>query len=260
MIYKQITALALSVALLGAGCSLKPLESTDKGDTDKTEKEETTSPQPKDEIKPPVKEDDDLTKEDEVEDIEEPVTDEEDNVADEKNEPAQPDETVVPETPDKTGYGGKVIGELNMKADENSVIVFLTAEKDEYKGKDAYMEFGCGSVLVPVRRELTKTQSDLAEALVQLLTIKQMQYEEQGLRNAVAPSAPTMKLTNIHYEGQTRVIEFEGQFLSAGTCDDPRIKAQIEETVKLYVTDYEIRINGKESEWRCLFDQSGECS
>src|SRR5690606_18897422 len=114
--------------------------------------------------------------------------------------------------------------------------------------------------LVPVRRELTKTQSDLAEALVQLITIKETAYFDQGLRNAVAPSAPTIRLTNIRYEGDTRVIEFEGQFISAGTCDDPRIKAQIEETVKLYADKYEIRLNGKESEWRCLFDQSGLCS
>jgi hypothetical protein len=122
------------------------------------------------------------------------------------------------------------------------------------------MEFGCESLLVPVKIAITKTQSDLAEALVQLITIKQNAYEEQALRNAVAPSAPTIKLTNIHYEGKTRVIDFEGQFTSGGACDDPRIKAQIEETVKLYVTDYQIRLNGEEKQWRCLFDASGLCS
>jgi hypothetical protein len=257
MVYKQIAALALCVALLGAGCSLKPLESTDTEDTAKTE---TKAPLPKDEVKTPVKDDEDSIKEEEKDELDKPVTDDETEPTEVDEEPTQPDEIDEPQVSNGTGYGGKIIGELSMNADENSVVVFLVSEKGEYKGDDAYMEIGCDSLLVPVRRELTKTQSDLAEALVQLLTIKQMQYEEQGLRNAVAPSAPTIKLTNIRYEGQTRVIEFEGQFLSAGTCDDPRIKAQIEETVKLYVTDYEIRINGKESEWRCLFDQSGECA
>lgn len=233
-----------SLMLLGASCNLKPLEPAPETET------ETVKP-PKPVVEEPKEEPKD----------EEPAPTEEEPA--EETPAEEPKEEPVVQVPDPskgTGYGGKVIGELTMKPDANSVIVFLTAEKPDYKGKDAYMEFGCESLLVPVRREVTKTQSDLAEALVQLITIKETAYFDQGIRNAVAPSAPKIRLTNIHYEGKTRVIDFDGQFISAGTCDDPRIKAQIEETVKLYATDYQIRINGKESEWRCLFDQSGLCA
>lgn len=237
---KPFLAIVLAaLVLLGASCGLKPLEPTE------TENEPS---QPSAPIVTPDREDEPTDEEPESP-VEEPI-----------EEPGEEPTTETPEVIKGTGYGGKVIGELKVKPDANSVVVFLAAEKAEYKGSDAYMEFGCESLLVPVRRELTKTQSDLAEALVQLITIKETAYFDQGLRNAVAPSAPTIRLTNIRYEGDTRVIEFEGQFISAGTCDDPRIKAQIEETVKLYADKYEIRLNGKESEWRCLFDQSGLCS
>ncbi len=236
-----LPVLALSIALLGASCSLKPLGSDTEesrgyadvkvGET--TKQPEVTKPTPK------------------------PIEPEPTEETPEEEEVSKPETETPSETP---ATSGKVIGELKVQADAGSIVVFLTAEKADYKGTDAYMEFGCESLLVPVKRSLTKTQSDLAHAIVELITIKQQAYADQGLRNAVAPSAPTIKLTNIHYEGKTRVIDFEGSFLSAGTCDDPRIKAQIEETVKLYVSDYQIRLNGKESEWRCLFDQSGTCS
>lgn len=240
----KIGLIALAVLLMGASCNLKPLQTEQESEPSAMEEKETPKPAPKPEPadKP----------------TEEPKEGPKDEPTEDPTEETPAEQPVEPK-PTQTGYGGKVIGELTMKPDANSVVVFLTAEKAEYKGSDAYMEFGCESLLVPVRRSLTKTQSDLAHAIVELITIKQMAYADQGLRNAVAPSAPTIKLTNIHYDGKTRVIDFEGSFLSAGTCDDPRIKAQIEETVKLYVSDYRIQLNGKESEWRCLFDQSGLC-
>lgn len=235
--------LASMIVLTGAGCSFKPLQSADepKGFADvkvtDTKKGETPKPEPVKEETPKA---------------------EEPKPTEEIKEESTPTET--PATPTvSNGYGGKVIGTLAIKADAGSVVVFLTAEKADYEGKDAYMEFGCESLLVPVKRELTKTQSDLAEALVQLITIKQNAYADQGLRNAIAPSAPTIKLANIHYDGKTRVISFEGSFTSSGACEDPRIKAQIEETVKLYSDNYRIELNGSEKNWRCLFDQSGQC-
>ena len=146
-----------------------------------------------------------------------------------------------------------------MKADANSIIVMLTTAEGTYSGSDAYMQFGCGDKLVPVRVTVTKTQSDLATALVQLLTIKKDAYSSQGLTNIIALSKGNVHLTNVSYDGKTRVVDFTGQFTSGGTCDDPRIKAQIEETVKLYATDYRIQLNGSATAWKCLGDESGQC-
>lgn len=235
-----------ALALLGAGCGLQPLSSNDqpRGYADEKVTDKTAESKPADTMTKP---DDAMT---------------DDKPADDgamKEEPKMEEPKPGESTSTGNGYGGTVIGDVKLKADENSIVFFLTAEKADYKGSDAYMEFGCESLLIPVRKELSKDQSDLATALVQLITTKEQAYADQGLRNAIAPSAPTIKLTNIHYDGKTRVIDFEGSFKSAGVCEDPRIKAQIEETVKLYATDYRIQLNGDAKNWRCLGDQSGQC-
>ncbi|MBI4122336.1 MAG: hypothetical protein HY461_03310 [Parcubacteria group bacterium] len=258
MAYKYFGAILLSLALLGAGCSFQPLTPAD--DTDN----QTGTQQPADE--PSDESDDEQEPADTTDEADDEAGDE---ATDEENgEPAESEDedTTKPEEPADTNdqpstgtsYGGKVISKVTLKPDANSVIVFLNGEKDAYKGSDGYMEIGCGDVLVPVRRELTKTQSDLAHAIVELLTIKEKAYADQGLSNTIAKSK--VRLTNIHYDGKTRVIDFEGEFVSGGTCDDPRIKAQIEETVKLYSSDYRIQLNGSETGWKCLGDQSGTCA
>ena len=253
MLQKKLVFIALSLALLGASCQLKPL-STQEEPRGYADEKVTDKPKPVEEVKEetPKQEAETPTEEDKE------ATEQEDAKTDEQ--PETKEETLPEAKPVSNWYGGKVIGEVSLKADATGIVFFLTAEKADYKGKDAYMEFGCESLLVPVKKEITKTQSDLAEAIVQLITTKEMAYGEQGLRNAIAPSASKIRLTNIHYEGKTRVVDFEGSFVSAGTCDDPRIKAQLEETIKFYAPDYEIRLNGTNAEWRCLFDQSGECS
>lgn len=264
MLKKKLVFIAVSLALLGASCQLKPLSTQDepRGYADEKVTDKVVEAPIE---KEPVTPSDDFNGT--------PAPDSGDGFPDDFNGTPAPDSgegttddfngTPAPDSGEglvvKGGYGGKVIGEVTLKADASSIVFFLTAEKADYKGKDAYMEFGCDSLLVPVKKEIAKTQSDLAEAIVQLITTKEMAYGDLGLRNAVAPSAPKIRLTNIHYEGKTRVVDFEGSFVSAGTCDDPRIKAQISETVKLYAPDYEIRLNGTASEWRCLFDQSGSC-
>ncbi len=239
-------SMAAALALMGAGCSLTPLKTTEQPRgfadvkvTDKPTTQVTTNPTESTESAQPTEE---TTK----------------PVETTPTETTKPEETPAP-APTTNGYGGKVIGTVTLKADAAGVVVFLVAEKSEYKGTDAYMEFGCESLLVPIKRDFVKTQSDLAEAIVQLITIKQNAYADIGLRNAVAPSAPTIRLTGIHYEGKTRIIDFEGSFVSSGVCEDPRIKAQIEETIKLYSDNYEIHLNGTAANWKCLFNQSGTC-
>lgn len=257
MLNKRILPLLLVLLLAGFGCQFEPLDTTDTtNDEPRTSNRGETTDE---ETMAPDRNETDTSEEEPADEetgsTDETPSDSEETPADEGEKEPTPAEPAP-----ANGYGGKVIGDVSVKTDDAGVVVFLTAEKADYKGKDAYMEFGCGSVLVPVKRNLTKTQSDLAHAIVELITIKQNAYESQGLRNAVAPSASTIKLTNIKYEGSKRIIEFEGQFKSTGVCEDPRIKAQIEETIKLYAPSYEIRLNGSAKEWRCLFDASGSCS
>lgn len=60
-------------------------------------------------------------------------------------------------------------------------------------------------------------------------------------------------------DGATTEVWLEGELVSPGTCADPRIKEQVEATVRQYRPQYKIFLNGSESEWRCFGDGSGLC-
>jgi hypothetical protein len=54
-------------------------------------------------------------------------------------------------------------------------------------------------------------------------------------------------------------VWLSGDLVSGGACDVPRVKAQVEETVRLYSPVFKIYLNGSESAWRCFGDMSGQC-
>lgn len=188
--------------------------------------------------------------EDEMED-ESMMEDDEDSMEDAMKESEELSDKPEPGEPTK-------IREFSVEDDESSITVLLSAPIEAYEGSDGYLEFGCSDLLVPVKVELEKSQSDLAEAIVVLLTTKSDAYAEKGLTNAVGRAG--LILANVHYEDGLRIIDFEGEAKSAGACESERIKQQIEQTVKLHSKDYEIRLNGSANDWRCLFDESGLCS
>ncbi|OIO51553.1 hypothetical protein COY93_00595 [Candidatus Uhrbacteria bacterium CG_4_10_14_0_8_um_filter_58_22] len=119
--------------------------------------------------------------------------------------------------------------------------------------------FGCLDRIgyVRVTREMA-TDDVVADAISTLLASKEPAYG--NLINSLWES--TFKLDKVQQSGEngaTTEVWISGEANSPGTCADPRIKEQIEATVRQYSPDYKIFLNGTEANWRCLGDLSGEC-
>ena len=194
---------------------------------------------------------------------------------DKKDEEEEPEESVEDgeELPDKVledqqddlenlnERKRKVLNEITVETGDNNITILLVAGPT-YDGLDSdepFLGFGCDDLLIPLKVELEeKTQSDLATAVVELLLTKRQQYRDSnGLVNHI--SGVGFTLVNVSYQDGKRIVDFEGEPITSGTCESPRITSQIEETVALYSNSFEIRLNGSAKDWRCLFDVSDLC-
>jgi spore germination protein GerM len=103
---------------------------------------------------------------------------------------------------------------------------------------------GCEDSVVTVNRVVQAT-SPIEGALQSLLTDKSERYSTSGLRNALWQS--TLTLDAVTLVDQTANIKLSGEFRLAGACDIPRVKAQLEKTVKesADVSVVNITVNGK---------------
>ncbi len=130
-------------------------------------------------------------------------------------------------------------------------------------GDTAFGTFGCGDKIVMVSRPKKSrlTKVSLTTTLVELLSIKDREYQEgdKTLMNALAESQATVNSVTILNGAAT--IRLEGYFTFAGTCDVPRVKEQIIQTITNFpeVKSYTILLNGSAKEWECVGDQSGNC-
>lgn len=116
---------------------------------------------------------------------------------------------------------------------------------------------GCGDRVetVAVHRE-AQTSSVLRDALTTLFAIDDSSYD--GLYNALAES--DLKVEDVlSRDGVTTEVRISGTLVSGGTCDNPRIKAQIEQTIRRFKPDFRVILNGSEAAYRCFGDMSGQC-
>lgn len=104
---------------------------------------------------------------------------------------------------------------------------------------------GCGDEVVAVRRDISKTQAPLTAALNLLLAQKSQYYGESGLYNALYQS--NLRLGSISRNGNAWTIRLTGSLLLGGTCDGPRVKAQLEQTALQFSTVKSVRyyVNGQ---------------
>jgi hypothetical protein len=100
-------------------------------------------------------------------------------------------------------------------------------------------------VAVPIRRDVPRTNAPLTAALNLLLTDKSQYYGESGLYNALHQS--NLRITNITNKGTDWTISLAGTMQLSGVCDNPRVKAQLEQTALQFPTVKSVRylINGK---------------
>jgi hypothetical protein len=105
-------------------------------------------------------------------------------------------------------------------------------------------KIGCDDSAVVVSRNV-KSTSAAEGALQALLADKSEKYGTTGLRNALWQS--NLRLDSITVDDKTADVKLSGDLQLAGVCDNPRVKAQLEDTVKESsgVTTVNVTINGK---------------
>ncbi len=126
------------------------------------------------------------------------------------------------------------------KPTEQQVKIFLIAIEDN--GKSGAL-VGCGDSAVPIIVTIPKTQGVLRATLEKLLSEKAQFYGESGLYNALYQS--NLQLTGVTIEQGKAIIHLTGTLMLGGTCDAPRVEAQIEQTALQFstVTDVAVFVN-----------------
>ena len=257
--FKLFLLVFLTGSLIGASCNLKTIEETQE--VAKSPSQELLTER---EAELDKKEADLKKKAAELKEKEEAMEKDGEAMKDEDGEAMEdgeevPDKVLEDQQENLNERDRKVLNEFTVETGDNDITILLLALSEDYSGDDAILEIGCEDVLVPLKVDLEeKTQSDLATAVVELLLTKRNQYRDSnGLVNHI--SGVGFTLANVKYEDGKRIVDLEGEPVSSGTCESPRIISQIEETVALYSNSFEIRLNGSAKDWRCLFDESDLC-
>lgn len=126
---------------------------------------------------------------------------------------------------------------------------------------------GCGDSTVLVTREIPEDSSNFESERIQLalealFAVEGQNYGESGLYNALYQSDLTVESVDwvqSNDDPKEITVALTGSIASGGTCDDPRIVAQIEETVKGNASaeaTITITLNGKDL--ATYFDMSGQ--
>ncbi len=117
--------------------------------------------------------------------------------------------------------------------------------------------FGCNDRIAYVKTHRDKqTDSVVSDALATLFASKDANVLEAY--NALWQSELAVEKIQ-STDGTTTEVWIKGKTASGGVCDDPRIKAQLEHTIKRFRPKFKIFLNGTEANYRCLGDMSGEC-
>jgi len=150
-------------------------------------------------------------------------------------------------------------GEENVPAEQDparraSVLLVVYAGEEVPGGRDPaeFQKVGCEDLLVPYEIDVSSTR---LKSVLHALS----EFEPpEGYHNPLKEKG--IRVVDVADRGHSTVIvELTGTPQFGGVCDTPRFQEQIRQTVKLYHEEFEIRLNGSESAFRCLSDMSGEC-
>jgi uncharacterized protein YxeA len=130
-----------------------------------------------------------------------------------------------------TGNSNNTPGQENISGNSQQntgitkVKVFLIAIDDNGKsGK----KIGAGDSVIPVEVAVDPTNTPLKAALNKLFSIKDREYGQSGLYNPLYNS--NLKLESATIKDGQAEIRISGNLMLGGVLDNPRVKAQIEET------------------------------
>ena len=121
---------------------------------------------------------------------------------------------------------------------------------------------GCGDTIQLVESSSLKhktTDEELIQAaLGALFQVESSTYGESGLYNALYQSELSVNSVTLSDDKKTVMVALTGTIASGGICDDPRIEAQILETIKANSPEeanVSVTIDGKDLHE--YFDMSG---
>lgn len=124
---------------------------------------------------------------------------------------------------------------------KQKVKVYLVAIDDAGKSGEA---IGCGDSLIPVTREVAKTQGVLKASLMELFSLHDQYYGQSGLYNSLYNSHLQVDSANVANGNAT--VNLSGELSLGGVCDDPRVEGQIRSTAEQFETvkKVDIFLNG----------------
>ncbi len=107
---------------------------------------------------------------------------------------------------------------------------------------------GCGDSIIPVAINIPPTPAPLTAAIRELLAVRDRNYGNTGLYNALAQSS--LQLDSASVAQGVATLKLSGQLTSGGVCDDPRIIAQLTQTARQFstVNSVQIFVNGQRIE------------
>jgi spore germination protein GerM len=149
-------------------------------------------------------------------------------------------EMSVSPTPTKTAAQEKPSASETAEAVSQKVSLYHVAIGDTQAGP----EIGCGDSLVGVTKQLT-TVRPLTDSIKALLALDDEYYGESGLYNALWQS--NLRLDSASISNGVATIALSGDLRLGGTCDSPRVKAQLEATATQFasVNSVTITVNGQ---------------
>jgi hypothetical protein len=116
---------------------------------------------------------------------------------------------------------------------------------------------GCNDQVIMVRApRQSASGDDVRDSLTALFNI--LDHHESWQLDALANSRLAVDKIQSR-DGVTTEVWLKGTLSSGGACDDPRIKAQVENTIAQFKPKFQVYLNGSDKDWRCFGDQSGTC-
>jgi hypothetical protein len=122
-----------------------------------------------------------------------------------------------------------------------TVKIFLIAIGDN--GQSGKL-IGCGDSVVAVERQIAPTSDVLRAAFQELFSIKQRDYGESGLIDALYQA--DLQIESVSLTNGVAEVKLTGTLTLSGECDNPRAEAQLTETALQFatVTQVNILLNG----------------
>jgi hypothetical protein len=115
-------------------------------------------------------------------------------------------------------------------------LFFVALEDNGKSGK----QIGCNDSIVAVTRTIPATTAPLTAALKELFSIRERNYGQAGLYNALAPA--NLKLDSASLIDGKATIDLSGTLELGGVCDAPRVEAQLKELALQFSTVKQVSV------------------